>query len=129
MEQLRSDLKRDVENTAETLRTTLDWRHHVAVHPWLCLTTAVVAGFVMVPRRIVPARHPDCGSQGPIERDHATMVFPPTGAGGIVTTITSVAASMAVREAISWLARFVEGRVLKGNDGLAGRHENEKTSH
>jgi len=50
IEELRRDLGRNIEETVDIARTTLNWRHFVATHPWLCLTTAAVAGYLLVPK-------------------------------------------------------------------------------
>ncbi|MCE5267488.1 MAG: hypothetical protein LLG00_06340, partial [Planctomycetaceae bacterium] len=51
IERLRLDLGNNVERTVENARTMFAWRHYVSAHPWLCLTAAAAAGFLLVPRR------------------------------------------------------------------------------
>jgi hypothetical protein len=51
MRQVREDLNEHADQVAEKARTSLDWRHFVANHPWASLAVAALAGYFVVPRR------------------------------------------------------------------------------
>jgi hypothetical protein len=110
MEQVRSDLGRNVEHTVENVRAMFDWRHHVAAHPWLCLTAAAAAGFLLVPRRSI----------GTMRLDHAASSSPLPRAPGIVAAVVGLAANMAIREGVSLATRYIENRMHKGDPCASG---------
>jgi hypothetical protein len=111
MEKLRRDLGRSVEDEIGTVKAMFDWRHCVVKHPWLCLSAAAAAGFLLVPRRIrfVELVPPD----GTAKRDRVAvkLAAPPVVEGGIIGGLTATAARMAVNAAVSKLSQYVEGRL------------------
>jgi hypothetical protein len=110
MEQVRSDLGRNVEHTVENVRAMFDWRHHVATHPWLCLTAAAAAGFLLVPRRTIATT----------QWDHAAPSVLLPRASGIVAAVVGLAANVAIREGMSLATRYIENRMHKGSPCASG---------
>jgi hypothetical protein len=117
MEELRRDLGRNVEQTVENAREMLDWRHYVSTHPWLCLTAAAVAGFLLVPRRI---GHAPLGREAIDELAARGLLVvrpqPPRSGGQIATLMGGAAARLAGRMITSRIANYVENRLReRGN--------------
>jgi len=48
---IRRDLHEDVREVVATAEAATDWRHYVAMYPWVSLGTAFALGYFVVPRR------------------------------------------------------------------------------
>lgn len=120
MERLRSDLGREVEHTAENVRAMLDWRQHVAAHPWLYVTAGAALGFLLAPRRVT-GRKAHSLAAGLIRSKRAGMGLSLPTAGGIGATLAGIALRMAVRGATSQLTRYIENRASKSKNELTCR--------
>ena len=51
MLEVRCDLEDDVQEIADGVRELVDWKAYVKRYPWICLGTAFVLGYAIVPRR------------------------------------------------------------------------------
>src|SRR4030095_2033115 len=51
MEEIRCDLDEDVQEIVEGARDMGDWRSYVRSYPCACVGAAVVAGYLIIPRR------------------------------------------------------------------------------
>jgi hypothetical protein len=54
MQHVRRSVGDDVLGIVSTAKTLSDWRYYVQHHPWACLGAALVAGFLVVPKRKPP---------------------------------------------------------------------------
>src|SRR5271155_5547418 len=51
MAQIRSDMHQEVQGAVRTAQALTDWHAAVRNHPWLSLTGAAIAGYLIVPKR------------------------------------------------------------------------------
>ena len=56
MQAVRGHLDRDVGQLLESARRMVDWRQQVKNYPWVAVGAAVIAGFLLIPRRPRPLR-------------------------------------------------------------------------
>jgi hypothetical protein len=118
MQQLRCEIDGDMEDMSAHARTMLDWKHYVKTYPWVCLGTAAVLGFLIVPKRSRAIR-PDSATLTELARTNHLVVKPaPTAARGLVDALVATVVSIAVREATAYLSHNV-GRLL----GITGQRE------
>jgi len=50
MQLVRCEIDEDVEDMVASARSMVDWKHYVRTYPWVCLGTAAVLGFLILPR-------------------------------------------------------------------------------
>jgi len=50
MKEVRHELDDDVQEIAEGVRELGDWRSYVKTYPWICLGTAAILGYMVIPR-------------------------------------------------------------------------------
>ena len=121
MQGLRCDIDQGLEDVSASARRMVDWKHYVKAYPWVCLGTAAVLGFLIVPKRSTPS-HAGLGTPTePGKADHLTVSAAPAAAGGMVETLVAAVVGIAVREATAYLGRSA-GRLL-------GRIGHPRTSH
>jgi hypothetical protein len=51
MEIVRCDMDEDLHEIVGEVRSYFDWRAYVRKYPWICLSTAFAAGYLMVPKK------------------------------------------------------------------------------
>lgn len=51
MARIRHEMHQEVQGAVKSARLLTEWRNLVAGHPWICVSLATVAGYMMVPRR------------------------------------------------------------------------------
>jgi hypothetical protein len=110
MEQLRSELGQNMEETVENARTLMDWRYHVRMHPWIAVGAAAAAGFLLVPRGNKPCR-PDADAMAELARKHHVTLQPERSAlvkGGVAAALFSTIAGVVTRGAVNYLSQRVE---------------------
>ena len=118
MQQLRCEIDEDVEDVSASARTMLDWKHYVKTYPWVCLGTAAVLGFLIVPKRS-SAINADLATPTALTKSGHLVVKPaPTAARGLVDALVATVVGIAVREATVYLGQ-IAGKLL----GIAGQRE------
>jgi hypothetical protein len=118
MQQLRCEIDGDMEDMSAHARTMLDWKHYVKTYPWVCLGTAAVLGFLIVPKRS-SAINADLATPTALTKSGHLVVKPaPTAARGLVDALVATVVSIAVREATAYLGQSA-GRLL----GITGQRE------
>jgi hypothetical protein len=116
MQQLRCEIDGDVEAMATSARSMVDWKHYVKTYPWVCLGTAAVVGFLVVPKRS-RAIHPDLAALTELARTGHLVAEPaPAATRGWVDGILATVASIAVRKAIELLGQGAARLVGKAAD-------------
>jgi hypothetical protein len=118
MRQLRCEIDGDVENMAAHARIMVDWKHYVKTYPWVCLGTAAVLGFLIVPKRS-SAICPDVATLTELAGSGHLVVKPAsTAAQGLIDALLATVANIAVRKATACLGQSA-GRLL----GISGQDE------
>ena len=118
MRQLRCEIDGDVENMAAHARIMVDWKHYVKTYPWVCLGTAAVLGFLIVPKRS-SAICPDVATLTELAGSGHLVVKPAsTAAQGLIDALLATVANIAVQRATAYLGQSV-GRLL----GITGQRE------
>ncbi len=51
MEAMRSEMDEEVQEIVNDVRSYFDWRSYVRKSPWICLTAAFAAGYLVVPKK------------------------------------------------------------------------------
>jgi hypothetical protein len=110
-----------MEDMSAHARTMLDWKHYVKTYPWVCLGTAAVLGFLIVPKRS-SAINVDLVTPTALTKSGHLVVKPaPTAARGLVDALVATVVSIAVREATAYLGQSA-GRLL----GITGQRETNR---
>ncbi len=125
MRQLRCEIDGDVENMAAHARIMVDWKHYVKTYPWVCLGTAAVLGFLIVPKRS-SAICPDVATLTELAGSGHLVVKPAsTAAQGLIDALLATVANIAVRKATACLGQSA-GRLLgiSGQDKASGHVSN-----
>jgi hypothetical protein len=121
MQGMRCDIDQGLEDVSASARRMVDWKHYVKAYPWLCLGTAAVVGFLIVPKRSSASN----GDLGPATEaastGHPAVNSAPPAAVGLVEKLVATIVSIAVRETTDYLGRRA-GRFL----GTIGH---SRTSH
>jgi len=118
MQQLRCEIDGDMDDMSASAHTMVDWKHYVKTYPWVCLGTAVMLGFLVVPKRSSAIR-PDSATLTDLAKTGHLVVKPaPTAARGLVDALVATVVSIAVREATAYLGRSA-GKLL----GITGPRE------
>lgn len=130
MRSMRYELGDDVQGVVENVRLIADWRYYVRTYPWVCLSVAAAAGFLIVPssQSVWSDRpSPADSDQG---QPNSTPVRPSLG-GRISSRLMNAAAGMLLQGGLavasSQLNQFLQGWQRKpdapGNGELGGSHE------
>jgi hypothetical protein len=117
MQQIRGDIDRDLEEMVESARSMVDWKHYAKTYPWVCLGTAVVLGFLLVPKRSTVLR-PDLATLTKLART-GQLVVKPAAMRGVVDALLTTAANIAVRQATACVGRRVGRLLAAGTDKSA----------
>jgi hypothetical protein len=105
MQQIRCGIDQDLAGMVASARSMVDWKHYVKTHPWACLGTAAVLGFLIVPKRST-AIHPDLAALTELARTGHLVAEPaPAATRGLVDALLATVASIAVRKAIGLLGQ------------------------
>ena len=114
MQGIRSDIDQGLDDVSASAHNMVDWRHYVRTYPWLCLATAAVLGFLIVPKRSAATRF-DSATLTELARTGHLIVTPAVAQHGLVGRLVATVAGVAVREATAYLGHNA-GRLL-GNNG------------
>ena len=88
----------------------VDWKHYVRTYPWVCLGTAAVLGFLIVPRRSTAVRV--LASLAELAKTGHPVVKPaPAATRGLVDAIAATVANIAIRGATAYVGQSA-GRLL-----------------
>jgi hypothetical protein len=104
MQGIRGDIDQGLEDVSASARSMVDWKHYVKTYPWLCMGTAAVLGFLLVPKRsraAIPAALP--------ETDHRAADSAPSAVRGVVELLVAAAVSFAVRETAAYVGQAAAG--------------------
>jgi hypothetical protein len=128
MRHLRSDIDRDMENTAATARDMLDWKHYVKTYPWVCLGAAAALGFLIVPKRPA-AMSPDLATLTELARTGQLIVEPaPVTMRGLGGVLLASVANIAVRQAAAYLGQAVGHLLETAGHSWTRPHDSQFTS-
>ena len=110
MKRIRRDIDQGMQDIDQHMEDMVDWRHYVRTYPWICLGTAAMLGFLIVPKRSTTKRvlHSlsELAKSGHLADKPA--LIPTRGlVGGLLATV----ASLAIREATAYVGRSA-GRSL-----------------
>jgi len=114
MQGIRCDIDQGLDDVSASAHNMVDWRHYVRTYPWLCLATAAVLGFLIVPKRSAATRF-DSATLTELARTGHLIVTPAVAQHGLVGRLVATVAGVAVREATAYLGHNA-GRLL-GNNG------------
>ena len=118
MQQLRCEIDGDMEDVSASARTMLDWKHYVKTYPWVCLGTAAVLGFLIVPKRS-SAINADLATPAALTKTgHPVAQAAPAATAGLIDALLTTVATIAVRKATAYLGQSA-GKLL----GITGNRE------
>ncbi len=138
MAQVRRELHEDMQGVVAGAEAASDWHYYVRRYPWLALGVAVVAGYVIVPkRRRTIAETADAVAEQTVERVKAAAQDMKRGAEkaakasagptesekrerktGLLGMAFGMIAPIALRAAQSYAANLVEGLIAQQTAGL-----------
>ena len=128
MQGIRCDIDQGLEDVSAGARNMVDWKHYVKTYPWVCLGTAAVLGFLIVPKRS-RGNNADLAAQtGPAQTGPPVVNSTPGAARGMVDALLATVVSIAVREATAFLGQSA-GRLLGiTRDPETNHHDSNCTS-
>ena len=104
MKLIRREIDQDMEDIDQDMEDMADWRHYVRTYPWVCLGTAAVLGYLIVPRRSTAKRV--LGTLSELAKAGHLVVKPaPSPTRGLVDGLLATAANIAIREATAYVGR------------------------
>ena len=110
MKLIRREIGQDMKDIDQDMEDMVDWKHYVRTYPWVCLGTAAVLGFLIVPRRSTAVRV--LASLAEMAKISHPVVKPaPVPARGLVDGLLATVANIAIREATAYVGRSA-GRLL-----------------
>lgn len=122
MQEIRCEVDQDLEDVSTSARSMVDWTHYVKAYPWVCLGTAAVLGFLIVPKRSTANNADLAVKVEPAKTGHPVTDSAPAAARGLVDGLVDSVVSIVVREAIAYLGQSV-GRLLKTASEPGARHD------
>jgi len=128
MQGIRRDIDQDLEDVSASARSMVDWKHYVKAFPWVCLGMAAALGFLIVPKRSTVINADLVTPIDPAKAGPPVANAAPAATRGLVNGLVSAAVSIAVREAITYLAQN-SGRLLGiVKDPGSNHHDSNYTS-
>jgi len=107
MKLIRREIDQGIEDIDQDMENMVDWRHYVRTYPWVCLGTAAVLGFLIVPKRSTAKRV--LGTLSELAKAGHLVVKPaPSPTRGLVDGLLATAANIAIREATAYVGRNAE---------------------
>ena len=110
MKLIRHEIDQDMKDIDQDMENMVDWKHYVRTYPWVCLGTAAVLGYLIVPKRStakrVLATLSELVKTGPLVGKPA-----PAPTRGLVAGLVATVANIAIREATAYVGRNA-GRLL-----------------
>ncbi len=119
MAQLRSELRRDVDDLAHDVHQVADWKTYVQKFPYATLGLAALVGFSLVPTRrqeTVTATDEQIKKLADAGKLHVVADRPPVQAAGIGQKAAMALGSIAVRALVAQLGKQLGQRVDRGDD-------------
>ena len=117
MQLIRHEIDQDVEDMVVSARSMVDWKHYVRTYPWVCLGTAAMLGFLVVPRRSTAVRVL-AGLAELAKTNHPVVKPAPVATRGLVDALVATVTNIAIREATAYLGRSA-ARLLGTATGTA----------
>ena len=128
MQGIRCDIDQGLEDVSAGARNMVDWKHYVKTYPWVCLGTAAVLGFLIVPKRSRGNGVDLAAPTGPAQTGPPVVHAIPGAARGMVDALVATVVSIAVREATAFLGQSA-GRLLGiTRDPGTNHHDSNRTS-
>jgi hypothetical protein len=112
MQGIRCEIDQDLEDVSASARSLVDWKHYVKAYPWVCLGTAAVLGFLIVPKRSTAVNADPATPTEPAKTAHPVVNSARAAARGLGNALVATVVSIVVREATAYLAQSV-GRLLE----------------
>jgi hypothetical protein len=106
MQGIRGDIDQGLEDVSASARSMVDWKHYVKSYPWLCMGTAAVLGFLLVPKR---SRATSPKAAALPETENRATDSAPSAVRGVVELLVAGAVSFAVREAAAYVGQAAAG--------------------
>ncbi len=105
MQGIRCDIDQGLEDVSANARNMVDWKHYVKTYPWVCLGTAAVLGFLIVPKRTRVTKG-DLPSPTKAAQTSPSVVHSASGVTrGLVDALVAAVVGLAVREASTFLVQ------------------------
>ncbi|MGB7327311.1 MAG: hypothetical protein WBD31_20715 [Rubripirellula sp.] len=96
MQEIRTELPYDVDDARERVKQLSDWKYHMSRNSTPILAAAIVAGFMIVPRKRSP--------ETVVVHRESTATPPAPAKRGLLGGIAGAAATMLLRQAASMAA-------------------------
>jgi hypothetical protein len=120
MVRVRSELHDDVGEVVASAKALTDWRQYVRSYPWICLSAAAVAAYVIVPARSKPKpakSEPLSGSKKATKEAAVESGVKAGATAGILGSLVSMAGTMALRGAMNFASRKATDFINSKIDG------------
>ncbi len=127
MQGIRRNIDQDLEDVSASAHSMVDWKHYVKTYPWVCLGTAAVLGFLVVPKRSAATVADVAAPTEPAKIGRPVAKSSPTAMGGLVDAIVAAAVSVAVRETIAYFGPRVETFLGITKDPATKHHDSNQT--
>ena len=128
MQGIRCDIDQGLEDVSASARNMVDWKHYVKDYPWVCLGTAALLGFLIVPKRAAAINADVATPTDPAQTGHPVVNSAPTAARGMVDALVATVVSIVVREATAYFGQSA-GRLLGITKPTgASHHDSNSTS-
>jgi len=136
MAQVRRGLDEDVQDIVDVARDMAEWRYFVKTFPWLCLGTAVVGGYLLVPRKRVSTQLRrvvrEQQARNGAARDQVADSPPPNRTSEFSSfrgTALRFAGNLLMRTALTHAARQVDKLLAPSPLDPAGRSKSHERIH
>lgn len=117
MQNLRTDLHRDVREVVISTREMTDWKTYVRRYPWVCIGLAAGIGYLVVPSKVHKeyVQPTDKQVMKLAKEDRLHINTEPIGRpkASIVTTALTFLVSAAVRSAVAYAGQQL-GKTIQG---------------
>jgi hypothetical protein len=109
MAEIRSQLQRDVREVVQGAKSASDWRSYIRSQPWIALSLAFAAGYLVVPSRVRTIKIA-AGATHDEPRALEAAAPPPkkSGRNPVLGWVVAAVAPLAVRAAQNYALNWVE---------------------
>jgi hypothetical protein len=133
MAELRRELECDVREVGRGARVYSDWKFYVRKFPWAVAGAALVAGYMLVPKRRKPIIKPDAETIAELVKQkkiRVESVTPDPNKPGVMKSLLVMGLTWALRQGVQYATEQIAAAAQnKANAAAAARDEEAHASH